>query len=89
MNIYQEVYDIIQNLRQQWINTINVQLRSEGRLPLPSLPMFLDEEQKIQQWLYVANELKQNYSSEIVRVAQQKYPILQQIFQMNESEVRS
>lgn len=89
MNIYQEVYDIIQNLRQQWINTINVQLRSEGRLPLPSLPMFLDEEQKTQQWLYVAHELKQNYSSEIVRVAQQKYPILQQIFQMNESEVRS
>ena len=76
MNIYQEVYDIVHLYRQQWND-------------LQNGPYEVNEETIIKKWLYVAENLKKNASEDIIRVAQQKYPILQQIFQMNESEVRS
>ena len=76
MNIYQEVYDTVQLYRQQWND-------------LQNGPYEVNEETIVAKWLYVAENLKKNASEEIIRVAQQKYPILQQIFQNNESEVRS
>jgi hypothetical protein len=52
-------------------------------------PYEVNDETVVKKWLYVAENLKKNASEEIIRVAQQKYPILQRIFQMYESEVRS
>lgn len=89
MNIYQEVYDAVTGLQNAWLNNINETLVSQGRLPLPKFLDLLTLEQKEEQWIYVANMLQYKYSPEVVKVAKEKYPILQQIIQNNESEVRS
>jgi len=75
MNIYQEVYDAVQKYTIEF---------NAHHTPLNSI-----EEKLEAQWKYVAQKLIDNHSQQVVKVAANKYPILQQIFQNNESEVRS
>lgn len=70
MNIYLEVYNIVLQYKMEFIH--------EGYTKIP-LPQTTDEF-KEQQWLYVAQQLQKNNSKEIIRIAAEKYPILQQIF---------
>ena len=85
MNIYQEVYNIVQEAIQSWYDVEINPFKNH-----PEDQVIMTDEAIERKWIYVATYLrKHNTSEEIIRVAQQKYPILQQIFQNNESEVRS
>jgi uncharacterized pyridoxamine 5'-phosphate oxidase family protein len=79
MNIYQEVYDAVMRYKCEFT------YYGYTKIPLPQTT----DEFREQQWIYVAKKLQKYESEEIIKAAQEKYPILQQIFQMNESEVRS
>lgn len=84
MNIYQEVYDIVKNAKTKWYEeAINPHKKH------PSDIVELSEAALEQQWFFVAHYLQEHASPQIIKIAKEKYPILQQIFQMNESEVRS
>ena len=84
MNIYQEVYNIIKIAKEQWYEKeVN---------PFKAAPhhvLIETAETEERKWTFVAKYLQQNASEEIIKVAKEKYPILQQISQNNESEVRS
>jgi hypothetical protein len=85
MNIYQEVYNIIQEAIQSWYE---VEVNPFKRRPEDQIIM--TDEAVERKWIYVATYLREhNISEEIIEIAKEKYPILQQIFQNNESEVRS
>lgn len=84
MNIYQEVYDTVQEAIQSWYE---VEVNPFKRRPEDQIIM--TDEAVERKWIYVAKYLQQHASEEIIKVAKEKYPILQQIFQNNESEVRS
>lgn len=84
MNIYQEVYNIIKTAKEQWY-----EIEVNPFKAAPHHVLIEDDETEKRKWTFVAKYLQQHASEEIIKVAKEKYPILQQIFQNNESEVRS
>jgi hypothetical protein len=84
MNIYQEVYNTVQEAIQSWYE---VEVNPFKRHPDDQIIM--TDEAVERKWTFVAKYLQQHASEEIITAAKEKYPILQQIFQNNESEVRS
>jgi hypothetical protein len=83
-NIYQEAYDMVQAAIEDWYE---VEINPYKRRPSDQVVM--TDETVERKWRYVANYLLKNASEDIISIAAEKYPILQQIFQNNESEVRS
>ena len=77
-HIYQEVYDVVQAAIEDWYE---VEINPYKRHPNDQVVM-LDETVE-RKWVYVANYLRKNASEEIISLAAEKYPILQQIFQNN------
>ena len=84
MNIYQEVYNIVKIAKEKWY-----EIEVNPFKTAPHHVLIEDDKTEERKWMFVAKYLQQNASEEIIKVAKEKYPILQQIFQMNESEVRS
>jgi hypothetical protein len=85
MNIYQEVYDLITEYRHNWFcDQDSVFLRfgiNKQNLSTQEYASYM--------WEYIGNKLRNYPNPQVIKVALEKYPILQQVIQMNESEVRS
>lgn len=77
MNIYQEVYDAVHKYIHEWY-----ELQHEFDATVP-------EDAFVSKWTYVQEQMQLHETPEVWKIAQQKYPILQQQVQNNESEVRS
>lgn len=84
MNIYQETYDMVKAARDKWYE---VEINPWKRHPDDQL-IITDETQE-KQWRFIAKYLQEHASQDIITTAREKYPILQQLIQINESEVRS
>lgn len=83
-NIYQTVYLLVQQYKGEWESSYNERNEMLGRTA-NALP---EEERLELMWTHVANRIKKHPSKQVVAIAREKYPILQQLIQMNESEVR-
>ncbi len=84
MNIYQETYDMVKAARDKWYET------EVDPFKMASHHVLLEDERtEEQKWLFIAKYLQEHASQDIIKAAREKYPILQQLIQNNESEVRS
>ena len=84
MNIYQETYETVKAAREKWYE---VEINPWKHHPDDQLIMTNEAREK--QWLFIAKYLQEHASEEVITTAKEKYPILQQLIQNNESEVRS
>lgn len=84
MNIYQETYEMVKTAREKWYE---VEINPWKRHPDDQLIMTDEAQEK--QWLFIAKYLQEHANENIIKTAREKYPILQQLIQINESEVES
>lgn len=76
MNIYQEVYDAVYLYRKEWEQKFNAPVKINGQW----MQRAVDDELTEAKWRYVAQQLIAHSSTEVIKTAAEKYPILQQIF---------
>lgn len=85
MNIYQEVYELVTLYKNDWLYSQDSFFLRFGIDKRDLSP----QEYASEMWEYVGNKLRNHPNPQVIKVALEKYPILQQVIQMNESEVRS